>query len=142
MMLSAVCYQNLLICHFCCILCVHPMSINSRCVLDLIMPYLQWFLACILVIYVVTSTSMQSRLRDVADFCDLVISAKSVSVIFCCHVNLLLQVSLCIIWRCSLKMFCYTCHAISIHAPGSIYSLLYLVHFLLQTCLIMLLSAC
>ena len=47
-------------------------------------------LAFFFVIYVVTSTSMQSSLRDVADFCDLVISAKSESVIFCCHVNLLL----------------------------------------------------
>ena len=40
-------------------------------------------------IYVVTNTSMQSSLHDVADFCDLVISAKSESVIFCCYVNLL-----------------------------------------------------
>ena len=40
-------------------------------------------------IYVVTSPSMQIRLRDVADSCDFVIPAKSESVIFCCHLNLL-----------------------------------------------------
>ena len=33
-----------------------------------IMPSLQWYLSCIFVIYVVTSTSMQTRHRDVADF--------------------------------------------------------------------------
>ena len=74
MMLSAVCYQNLVICLFHCILCVHPMSMSSTCVLYYIMPSLQWCLCCIFVIFVVTSTSMQSGLHDVADFCDLVIS--------------------------------------------------------------------
>ena len=89
MMLTAVCYQNLVICLFHCILCVHPMSLMSTRVLHYIMPYLQGGLSCIFVIYVVTSTSTQSSLDDVADFCDLAISAKSESVIFCCYVNLL-----------------------------------------------------
>ena len=92
MMLTAVWLQNLMICLFHCILCVHPMGMSSTCVLHYIMPYLHGCLSCIFWIYVVTSTSMQSSLRDVADFCDLVISAKSESVMLWCHVNLLLQV--------------------------------------------------
>ena len=72
-----------------------------------------WVMISKRVLFYVLSTSMQSSLRDVADFCDLVIYE---SVIFCCYVNLLLQVILCIIWRCSLRMFCYTCYALSIHA--------------------------
>ena len=36
---------------------------------------------CIFVISVVTSTSMQSRLRNVSDFRDLVISLKSLSAV-------------------------------------------------------------
>ena len=56
--------------------------------------------------------------------CDLVISAKSESVIFCCHVNLLSLWVLYIIWRCSLRIFCFTCYALFIHALFCIYSLL------------------
>ena len=89
MMLTVVCLQNLLISYFRCILCVHPMSMSSTCVLSYIMPSLPGCLSCIFVIYVVTRTSMQSSLDDVADFCDLVISAKSESVIFCCYVAML-----------------------------------------------------
>ena len=62
--MSAVCYQNLMFCLFLCILCVHPMSMSSTCVLNYIMPYLQRCLSCIFVICVVTSTSMQSRLHS------------------------------------------------------------------------------
>ena len=80
MMLSAVCYQNLVICLFHCILCVHPMIMSSTCDFNYIMPSLQGCLSCIFVIFVVTYTSMQISLRDVADFCDLVISVKSVAV--------------------------------------------------------------
>ena len=82
MLLTAVCLQNLVIWLFHSILCVHPMSMSSTCVWYYNMPSLQGCLSCIFVIYVVTSTSMQSSLRDVADFCDLVISAKSESVIW------------------------------------------------------------
>ena len=53
------------------------MGMSSTCVLNYVMPSLQWCLSCIFGIYVVTSTSMQSSLHYVADFCDLVISAKS-----------------------------------------------------------------
>ena len=44
------------------------MRLMSTCVLNYAMPYLQWCMSCIFVINVVTSTSMQTRLRDNADF--------------------------------------------------------------------------
>ena len=46
------------------------MGMSSTCVLMYVMPYLQRCMPCIFVISVVTSTSMQTRLRDVSDFCD------------------------------------------------------------------------
>ena len=46
------------------------MSMSSTCVLLYAMPYLQRCMPCIFVISVVTSTSMQTRLRDVSDFRD------------------------------------------------------------------------
>ena len=67
-MFSAVCYQNELFCHFCHDWCVHPMRLMSTCILIYAMSSLQRFLPCIFVINVVTSTSMQTRHRDVADF--------------------------------------------------------------------------
>ena len=60
--------HNMLICHFCHDWCVHPMRLMSTCVLIYAMSSLQRCLPCIFVINVVTSTSMQTRLRDVADF--------------------------------------------------------------------------
>ena len=44
------------------------MGMSSTCVLKYAMPSLQGCMPCIFVINVVTSTSMQTRLRDVADF--------------------------------------------------------------------------
>ena len=44
------------------------MGMSSTGILIYAMPYLQRYMPCIFVIYVVTSTSMQTRLRDVADF--------------------------------------------------------------------------
>ena len=44
------------------------MRLMSTCVLNYAMPYLQGCMPCIFVINVVTSTSMQTRHRDVADF--------------------------------------------------------------------------
>ena len=44
------------------------MGMSSTCVLDYAMSSLQMCLPCIFVIDVVTRTSMQTRLRDVADF--------------------------------------------------------------------------
>ena len=43
---------------------------SSTCVLKYAMPSFQWCSPCIFVIYVVTSTSMQSRPRNISDFRD------------------------------------------------------------------------
>ena len=68
MMFTAVIYQNLMFCYFCCIWYVHLMGMSSTGVLIYAMPSLQRCMPCIFVIYVVTNTSMQTRLHDVADF--------------------------------------------------------------------------
>ena len=67
-MLVSDSYQNVCICHFCYIYCVHLMGMSSIGVLFYAMSSLQRCLPCIFVINVVTSTSMQTRLRDNADF--------------------------------------------------------------------------
>ena len=46
------------------------MGIRSTCVLLYAMPYFQGCMPCIFVISVVTSTSMQTRPRNVSDFRD------------------------------------------------------------------------
>ena len=48
------------------------MSMRYTCVLMYAMPSLQRCMPCIFVISVVTITGMQTRLRDVSDFRDLV----------------------------------------------------------------------
>ena len=65
------------------------MGMSSTGVLIYAMPSLQRCMPCIFVIYVVTSTSMQTRLRDVSDFRDLVISPSVTAVILllCIHVS-------------------------------------------------------
>ena len=72
------CY-NELFCHFCHDWCVHPIRLMSSCVLNYAISSLQWCLPCIFVINVVTSTSMHTRHRDVADFspCSAVIFMPS-----------------------------------------------------------------
>ena len=57
-----------LACHFCYIWWVLHMNMSSSCVLVYAMPSLQGCLPCIFVIFVVTSTSMQSSLPDIANF--------------------------------------------------------------------------
>ena len=115
-MFSAVCYQNELICHFCHDWCVHPVRLMSSCVLNYAMPSLQGCLPCIFVINVVTSTSMQTRLRNVSVFRDLVISRSLCLLLFCCHVNLMLQRDPWIFWGCSVRMFYRYGYGSSIHA--------------------------
>ena len=60
-MLTAVCYQNLGICLFHCILCVHPMSLMSTWVLRYIMSSLEWCNPCIFVGLVVSASILWSR---------------------------------------------------------------------------------
>ena len=74
------------------------------------MPSFHWSMPCIFLISVVTSTSMQTRLRNVSDFRDLAISPSLCLLLFCCHVNLMLQRDPFLFWRCSIRMFCrYFC---------------------------------
>ena len=58
------------------------MRLMSKCVLNYAMPSLQGCIPCIFVITVVIRTSMQTRLRDVADFS----SCSSVILMPCKHV--------------------------------------------------------
>ena len=67
-MLVSDSYQNMHFCHFCHDWCVHPIYLSPTCELNYDMSSLQRYLPCIFVINVVTSTSMQTRLRDIADF--------------------------------------------------------------------------
>ena len=64
------------------------MGMSSTGVLIYAMPSLQRCMPCIFVIYVVTSTSMQTRLRDVSDFRDsnFTKSVTVVSLLLCIHV--------------------------------------------------------
>ena len=121
MMFTAVTYQNLMFCYFCCIWCVHLMGMSSTGVLIYAMPSLQRCMPCIFVIYVVTSTSMQTRLRDVSVFRDLELCAVFYLLLFYCHVSMCLQWDPCFFWVCSVRMFCTYGHALSIHAPVSNY---------------------
>ena len=57
------------ICHFCHDYCVHDMPWCSTYDLLRVFSSFRRCNPCIFVINVVTSTSMQTRLRDVADFC-------------------------------------------------------------------------
>ena len=66
MMLTAICYHNLLFCLFHCILCVHPMSLMYTWVLSYIMPSLLWCNLCIFVSLVVSASSLWSRVLVVA----------------------------------------------------------------------------
>ena len=58
------CY-NLMICHFCCIWCVHLMSMSSTCVSNYDMPSLQGCNPCIFVSLVVSASSSWSRVLAV-----------------------------------------------------------------------------
>ena len=64
-------FQQMHFCHFCHDQCVHAMIMSSTCVLLYAMSSLQGCMPCIFVIFVVTSTSMQSSLLNDADFRDL-----------------------------------------------------------------------
>ena len=110
---TAATYQFWVICHFCHIFCVINMDMSSTCVLIYAMPSFQGCFPCIFVIYVVTSTSMQSSLRDIADLRDRILPSPFPSVIFmpCKHdatVRSMLVLS-CLskddldIWLCSIQ---------------------------------------
>ena len=109
------CY-NMLICHFCHVWCVHCMRLMSTRVLNYAMSSLHRCLPCTFVINVVTSTSMQSSLRDIADFRLLRFCQVFCLLLFLCHVNLMLQRDPCIFWDTSVRVL-WTCgYCLSIHA--------------------------
>ena len=70
-MLVSDLFQQMAFCHFCHDLCVHAMILSSTWVVLYAIPSLQGCMPCIFVIFVVTSTSMQSSLLNDADFRDL-----------------------------------------------------------------------
>ena len=107
---------NLPICLFHSISCEFLLTIISTCFRGIFIPYLQWSNPCILICPVVTSTSMQNRVLAIADISDLMISAKSEPAILCCHVNLVLLMNPCIIWRYSIRMFCSSYYDLYIDA--------------------------
>ena len=115
LLLTAVTYQNLVICYFCCNRCVHLMSRSSTCVLMYAMPSLQRCMPCIFVIYVVTSTNMQTRLHDVSDFRDLVFSLSVSSVILLPCIHVATVRSMLLLGMFSKDVYRYSC-ALSIHA--------------------------
>ena len=80
-LLGADSYQSMRICLFRHICCVLHMGMSSTCILIYSMPSLQGCMPCIFVIFVVTSTSMQSRPRNISIYRDLVISLSLSAVI-------------------------------------------------------------
>ena len=88
-MLVPVSYQSMGICHFCYIYCVFRMGMSSTCVFGYAMPSLQGCMPCFFVIFVVTSTCMQSSSRDIADFRDLEFHEVLALSLFLCHMFML-----------------------------------------------------
>ena len=64
------------------------MGMSSTCVLMYAMPFLQRCMPCIFLIFVVTSTSMQTRLRDVSVSRDgnFANAVTAVILLLCIHV--------------------------------------------------------
>ena len=67
---------------------MHLVGMSSTCVLLYAIPSLHRCMPCIFVISVVTSTSMQTRLRDVSDFreTDFTKSVTAVILLLCIYV--------------------------------------------------------
>ena len=84
--------------------CVPPKDLSSTCVLGYAILCLQGCMPCIFVINVVTSTSMQSSSRDIADFRDLEFHQVFALLLFLCHVSMMLQSDPCLFWVCSVRM--------------------------------------
>ena len=82
------------------------MGMSSTCVLLYAMPSFQGCMPCIFVINVMTSTSMQTRLRDIADFspCSAVIvmPCKHVATERSMHIMSYLSKDVLNIWLCSI----------------------------------------
>ena len=82
------------------------MILSSTCVLKNAMPSLQRCMPCIFVIFVVTSTSMQTRLRNIADFspysADILMPCKHVATERSMHILRYFSKGVLNIWLCSI----------------------------------------
>ena len=132
----------MIICHLYHDYCVPPMNLSPTCVLWYTMPSLQGCMPCIFVIFVVSSTSMKSSSRNVADFRDLEIFQVIFLIIFLCHVFLSLQSDPCLFWAWSVRIFCRYCCALSIHVFVCNYGAPYLDSIELYFCYKMFLAKC
>jgi hypothetical protein len=63
----------------------------------------------------VTSTTMQSSPRNVADFRDFKFYELISLMLFLCHIFLLLQSDPCLFWACLVRMILRYCYVLSIH---------------------------
>ena len=82
------------------------MYLSPTCVLNYAMPSLQGCMPCIFVISVVTSTSMQTRLRDIADFspyfADILMPCKHDATERSMHILRYFSKGVLNIWLCSI----------------------------------------
>ena len=105
------------------------MGMRSTSVLQNAMLSLHGCMPCICVIFVVTSTSMQSSLLNDTDFRDLEFHCLCL-LLFGCHVNLMLPRDPCIFWRCSVRMFCS--YSFNRSIPALVCN--YVCHSMTQSC--------
>ena len=89
-------FEQMAFCHCCHDYCVHDMILSSTCVLINAMPSLQGCMPCIFVIFVVTSTSMQSSLLGDADFRDLEFHQVLVLLLLLCYMFMLFPSDPCL----------------------------------------------
>ena len=80
---------------------MHLIGMSSTCVLMYAMPSLQRWMPCIFLIYVVTSTSMQTRLRDVSDFRDINFAKSVTAVILLLCIHMATDRSMLLLGICS-----------------------------------------
>ena len=87
-MLSAVVYQNMLLCHFCIFLCDFLLSMKSTRVMSYNMSSLLWCNPLFMICHVLIVSSLQNSLYDIDDFRDLEFHRHFPVVIFmpCIHV--------------------------------------------------------
>src|SRR3954467_6279954 len=111
MMLTVVCYQNMLTCYFYIYLCDFLLSMKSTCVMGYVMPSLLWCNPFFMICHVLIVSSLQSSLRDVADFRDLEFRSLSAIIFMPCilvatvrSMPLLRMISksILLIWLCSI----------------------------------------
>ena len=105
-MLVSDSYQKMHFCHFCHDWCVPPMYLIPTCVLNYALSSLQRYFPCNFVLNVVTSTSMQTRVRDIADFsacsADILMPCKHDATERSMHISSYFSKDVLNIWLCSI----------------------------------------